>query len=302
MNGSMQTAARSRPAGAALLDSGELSQVLHDYMDATRRLEQTHASLMREVSRLRTELESKDRELERRRRLASLGELAAGVAHEVRNPLGAIRLYSGLLRSECGNAEAALRLIEKIDAGIRAIDGVVQDTLALAPRSRRFERAAVRQLVAQACDFCSEVVRRAGVELRPVTDDVDAELVGDPAALQRVLVNLIANAAEASPRGGVVEVRVALEAPDWVALSVLDEGPGLPDELLDRILDPFFTTKEHGTGLGLTIAHRLVEAHGGSLSARNRPQGGAEFVVRLPTGGREGRAAEGAAADQFHAA
>jgi signal transduction histidine kinase len=275
-------------SGSSTLGTEELSSVLRDYMAVTRRLQKTHETLQREVLRLRSEVESKDRELERRRRLASLGELAAGVAHEVRNPLGAIRLYSGLLRSQFGEPAPALELLEKIDAGIRAIDCVVQDTLALAPRAGKLERRPLRPIVENARELCRATLEARQVRLVQRFEAPDITVLADEAALQRVFVNLIANAVQASPSSAAVTVHVTGGREGRpVEVRVADEGVGLPEAMIGKIFDPFFTTKESGTGLGLTIAHRLVEAHGGSLTARNRPGGGAEFVVVLPTTGNE---------------
>ncbi|MBK9120311.1 MAG: sensor histidine kinase [Phycisphaerales bacterium] len=271
------------PAPAAPPEA-ELSNVLREYLNVTARLQETHQVLQQEVVRLREELASKDRELELRRRLAALGEMAAGVAHEVRNPLGAIQLYSDLLRTQCRQQqmEPALDLIGKIEAGIHAIEAVVQDTLALAPRDRQFTNCPLGELLDRVRDAtlrklvdCAVTLLVRGPEPLPA---VRAEREG----LQRVLVNLVVNAAEASPRGGTVEVAVKTVRAGRVEVCVRDEGPGLPDEVRHRIFDPFFTTKEHGTGLGLTIAHRLIEAYGGELRAGNQSQGGAEFVISLP--------------------
>lgn len=266
-------------AGAA----GELGEVLRDYLAVAQRLQVTHESLQREVIRLRTELASKDRELERRRRLAALGELAAGVAHEVRNPLGAIQLYSGLLRSECSRAalSPALALLEKIESGIRAIDGIVADTLALAPRARARAGCRLSAIVEQASEFAGPALAARGARLETHFADRDARVLADEAGLQRVIINLIVNAADASPPGGVVRVDCSGAAEGLIELRVTDQGDGLPEEILDRIFDPFFTTKPHGTGLGLSIAARLVESYGGRLSAANRAAGGAEFCVAL---------------------
>lgn len=261
-----------------------LSAVLRDYMDVTSRLQQTHQALQHEVVRLREELASKDRELELRRRLAALGELAAGVAHEVRNPLGAIQLYSGLLRNQCNELRLtpALALIEKIEAGIEAIDAVVQDTLALAPRDRQLAVCRLMDVVERARDATLKTLTVCRVTLEVHYTDAALCVRADPDGLQRVLVNLIVNAAEASPAGRVVRVHIDAADGAEVALRVTDEGAGLADEIRHRIFDPFFTTKQHGTGLGLTIAHRLIEAYGGRIRADNRPGGGAEFVLNLP--------------------
>jgi signal transduction histidine kinase len=275
--------ARNTSAPSNLPTRDELNEMLSGYVDVAQRLQQTHETLQREVVRLRDELASKDRELERRRRLASLGELAAGVAHEVRNPLGAISLYSGLLRDQCRDSGPALELIEKIDAGIEAIDGVVQDTLALAPRGGRLTRYPLRAIVDRACDVCLGVLDAAQVRVETLAPDSDVMVAAHADALQRVFVNLIANAAQAAPAGTVVTVEITVSDACQAEVHVIDDGPGLAPEVLDRVFDPFFTTKQQGTGLGLTIAHRLVEAHGGKLVARNRDAGGAEFIVELPT-------------------
>ncbi|MBN2446351.1 MAG: sensor histidine kinase [Phycisphaerae bacterium] len=264
--------------------AGELGEVLRDYMNVAQRLQNTHELLQREVARLRAELASKDRELERRRRLAALGELAAGVAHEVRNPLGAIQLYAGLLRHvvEQEDVQAALELIGKIDNGVQAIDGVVCDTLALAPRDGRLSSCGLAAILERATEVCQGVLEREGVVLTTECPDHELEVPGHPSGLQRVLVNLISNAAEASAPGSAVVVNVSRCGDEFVEIRVSDQGPGLPDEVRERLFEPFFTTKDNGTGLGLTIAHRLIEAHGGQLSAHNRAEGGAEFVIVLP--------------------
>lgn len=261
----------------------ELVAVLREYMQVTERLQHTHEALQTEVVRLRQELASKDRELERRRRLAALGELAAGVAHEVRNPLGAIQLYSGLLRNTCQTLTPAIDLITKIEAGVQAIDAVVKDTLALAPRDGQVHQACpLREVVQAASELCLKPFERAGAKLA-IDCDTDAAVIANGNGLQRVVVNLLANAAEVSPNGATVRATIRDVEPGQVELRVSDAGPGVPDELIDRIFDPFFTTKETGTGLGLTIAHRLVEAHGGQIHAENRAEGGAVFIVTLPT-------------------
>jgi two-component system sensor histidine kinase HydH len=281
----------------------DLSAVLREYMAATARLQQTHQVLQQEVVRLRRELAGKDRELELRRRLAALGELAAGVAHEVRNPLGAIQLYNGLLRKQCRahQLEPALQLIEKIEAGIQAIDAVVQDTLALAPRDRKLGVCQLSEIVQRVQDATCRTLAVCRVTLQVAVDDESLCVRADADGLQRVLINLVVNAAEASPAGRTVWVDAGA-AGEQVVIRVQDEGPGVSDEIRDRVFDPFFTTKQRGTGLGLTIAHRLVEAYGGRLTVANRPAGGAEFTVALPaaraSGRRTGESPEGSEAEQ----
>lgn len=261
----------------------ELAGVLRDYTQVAERLGRTHEALQGEIARLRQELAVKDRELQLRRRLSSLGELVAGVAHEVRNPLGAIQLYSDLLRRQCReqNFDYGLRLIDKIEAGIQAIDAVVEDTLALAPRDRQLQGCPLGATLGRARDAAQRVLVARGVTLELPELDEALAVLADESGLQRVLVNLIVNAAEASEPGQSVRVEVSPAAGEMLTIHVRDPGAGIPDAVMERIFEPFFTTKPCGTGLGLTIAHRLVEAFGGRLSAANRPAGGAELTVTL---------------------
>ncbi len=278
-----QAPTEQRVEANATLSTEELGAVLRDYMEVTHRLQQTHEALQREVLRLRQEVEHKDRELERRRRLAALGEMAAGVAHEIRNPLGAIRLYCGLLRKCVGSDPAAGELLSKIDQGIGAIDGIVQDALALAPRGGRLEPRDLHEILSAAIELCRPDLQRRDVRIELREPAGQVWVLADAAALRRVFVNLLSNAIQASPPGAVVWLTSEPAGDDEVQISVADEGAGIDPQVIDRVFDPFFTTKENGTGLGLAIAHRLVEAHGGRLSAANRRQKGALFTVVLPT-------------------
>lgn len=261
----------------------EMGQVLRDYLAVADRLQATHEALEQEIQRLRRELRQKDRELEQRRRLAALGEVAAGVAHEVRNPLAAIQLYSGLLRRQCGDDHPALALLDKIETGIGAIEAVVRGSLALAPgRACQVEPRELAPILERAAIVSAEVYARRRVTLLLRVADPRLRAVCDEDAIQRALVNVLNNAADASPENGTVEVALRRGERNTLRITVRDHGPGLSEEAAERIFNPFFTTKENGTGLGLAIAHRLIEAHDGRMSARNAPDGGAVFTIVLP--------------------
>lgn len=269
-------------ATGATLNEEQLRSVLADYTSVTLRLQETHAALQREVKRLRQEVATKDRELERRRRLASLGELAAGVAHEIRNPLGAIQLYNTLLRKQIPRKPEVVGLVDKIDAGINAIDAIVTDTLALAPRSGELIERNVLDLLDEVSEACARVLTERGVTLAIECAQRELVIPAEPAALKRVFVNLITNAAQASEPDTRITISIAPVRDGRVVFRIIDQGPGLQHDVLEKLFDPFFTTKENGTGLGLTIAHRLIEAHSGRITARNAATGGAEFIIVLP--------------------
>jgi signal transduction histidine kinase len=223
--------------------------------------------------------------LVRSEKLATVGRLAAGVAHEVGNPLGAVSGYAELARARLGpEADPAVRdALDRIAAAADRIDRIVRDLLDFA-RPARLELRAV-----SVPDALDAALRLASVQARfkqvEVTVGFPVDLppvLGDERHLSQVFLNLLLNAGDAMGGAGRVRV-VARRAGDGVEVEVSDSGPGIAEEDLPRIFDPFFTTKEpgQGSGLGLAICHAIVESLGGTIDASSQPGGGAAFVLRL---------------------
>ncbi len=234
-----------------------------------------------EVGTLAFELEEMRRALESRDR--QLKMMLAGVAHEVRNPIGGIELFAGLLAEELPAEGEARGHVNRIRSEIDYLKRVVEDFLGFA-REQRLARAQLE--AADLARAASELVD-ADARARGVTLAVDAapfELEGDESLLTAALVNLVKNAVQASPPGAPVSVRGAVlddgRAYEW---TVEDAGAGIRVEQQERIFEPFFTTREKGTGLGLPLARKIVQAHGGSLAVRSEP-GRTVFTLRLPLG------------------
>lgn len=263
----------------------DLVTILRTYNDVTERLKRAHETLLAEVARLHDELHEKNRELQRRERLAALGEMAAGVAHEIRNPLGGIGLYASVLERDLIDRPGERDVARRIGAGVQNLEKIVRDILTFSgdaePRLSQVLMADVLESVlSQTAPQASalEVVIHADAPLTGV------ELWCDAGQIERALLNLIYNALDAAGSGGNVWIRLGkrTDGDDLVPVVVEDDGPGIDPDCLQRIFDPFFTTKEHGTGLGLAIVHRIAEAHGGCVRAGNRIGGGARFVLSLP--------------------
>ncbi|OGL21117.1 MAG: hypothetical protein A3G44_10720 [Candidatus Rokubacteria bacterium RIFCSPLOWO2_12_FULL_73_47] len=202
-------------------------------------------------------------------KLASLGLLAAGVAHELNNPLTSIVMNTHLALEEVG-AEAPIRAeLRKIDADAGRCRRIVEDLRAFA-HVRQVERVptAVDALVEQALASTAHDVDRWAVSVRRELAPGLPKVPCDPARLVQVLVNLLANAAYAAGEGGRVVVRARREDA-WLAFEVEDDGPGIPAALRSKIYDPFFTTKPDGTGLGLSISHGIVSEHGGRMEVES---------------------------------
>jgi signal transduction histidine kinase len=266
----------------------DLARVIQTYNDVSERLKRSHELLGREVCRLRQELQAKNRELERRERLAALGEMAAGVAHEIRNPLGGIGLYASLLERDLEDRPQAQDIVRRISLGVRNMETVVGDILAFASESEPHCRPT------QLADLLDAALTQTAPQARALGIDVDvdeaaADLVlhCDGPRIERALMNLMLNALDAVGEGGQVWIRTeAAENDGLVPLIVEDNGPGVPAEIVHRIFNPFFTTKDSGTGLGLAIAHRIAESHGGRLTVGQGRCGGAAFRLYVPAADR----------------
>ncbi|HEX4054046.1 MAG TPA: ATP-binding protein [Tepidisphaeraceae bacterium] len=258
----------------------DLGRAVQAYYQLTENLQQSHTQLQKTVQSLRNELSEKNRQLERKKRLAALGEMAAGMAHEIRNPLGGIELYASSLARDLQELPASLELVNKISSGVKRLEGLVSQVLQFSREiSPQLVKTDLASLVDQSLELAADrigpgVVHRA-VGPRPMFVRIDPLLMG------QAILNLTINAVEAVGGCGSIDIVWSpLESDGKFHLSIRDTGPGIAPAVLDRIFNPFFTTKETGTGLGLAIVYRIVEAHDGTITAANAPQGGAIFEIR----------------------
>ncbi len=219
--------------------------------------------------------------------LAAIGRMATQVAHELRNPLGAIQLNVEMACDELSdlpgaNALEAGKLLKSVLSEVDLLARIVNEYLQFSrmPRADPHDLP-LAELASEAADLLRGEFSNAGLSLRLRASDAPIVCRGDRDQLHRVVINLLRNAMEASPGGGVVDIDVVEDAGD-ATLRVIDEGCGLAIDKLDWIFEPFHTTKTNGTGLGLPLARKIVEEHGGTLSARHRNGRGMQFEIRLP--------------------
>lgn len=232
------------------------------------------------------ELERRQAQLIQSGKLAAIGELAAGVAHEIGNPLSAISGYAQMIQENAHTREEHLRFASEIEREADFIVRIIKDLLEFSrPSGDELKPVDIREL-------CDAAIRTVSAHKAFTNVEIVSKFAPDiplvechPKEIQQVFMNLIMNAAQAMNGGGRIKVEGAL-APDRIFISVRDEGPGVPQDIKDKIFDPFFTTKPPGvgTGLGLSIAYRIVEKHGGRLELESTSAGSA-FSFALPLRG-----------------
>jgi signal transduction histidine kinase len=240
------------------------------------------------VAPLQTRLVSTQMLLEKQEKLATLGTLAAGIAHEVRNPLTSLKARLYTLQKHLQSVPAARKDTDIISAEISRLERIVRDVLSFArPSEPELETIWVDTIIDEVRDLMSPDLERRGVRLT-VECGQDLQIRADTGHLKQVLVNLVRNASEAIDGAGTVTMRARAASATLkgretaaVILEVSDTGKGIPPEVEKRLFDPFFTTKETGTGLGLPMAARIVEKHGGLLQYQTRPGHGTTFGVVL---------------------
>jgi len=231
-----------------------------------------------------------------RDRLAALGEMAAAIAHEVKNPLAGIEVMAGVLKRQLTDSTDAQGVLTDIIHEAKMANAIVQEVLEFVrPIRLQVDRVSLPDVLQQAIGTAEAQVPRGGVEVSVRLPGDLPRIQGDHHQLRQVFTNLIANAFEAMSGRGLVEIRVTvIESPDEdgiagellsrqsVLIDVADNGPGVPAELADRIFSPFFTTKPRGSGLGLAIVRKIVDAHDGRIDMATRATGGTSFRVTLP--------------------
>lgn len=265
--------------------AGQMERDAQERARYTRELSEARATLEQRVLERTEDLRRSQEQLRREERMAAMGSLVAGVAHEVRNPLFGISGTLETLGARLGPNEAFDRYFVVLKRDVGRLRALMQDLLDYG-RPARLDLAptTLDAVIGEAVRACGSPAGGAQVEAR-IADGLPAVSL-DRQRLVQVLENLIRNALQHSPAGGRVEIEAGRHAPHAVWCSVRDFGPGFKQEDLPRLFEPFFTKREGGTGLGLSIAQRIVEQHGGTIAAENHPQGGA--VVRLTLPLREG--------------
>jgi PAS domain S-box-containing protein len=226
----------------------------------------------------------KELEIEKRRaeRLAYFEVLASGIAHEIKNPLVAIKTFTQLVPRRQGDLRFVDEFTRIVGREIERMERLLERLGALSRPGRRPQYPLdVRAPLAEALEVMQATFEEKGVAITTSVGDAACLVLGHHAELEQLFLNLIMNAHEATPPGGAVHVEIAHDA-QYVVVSVSDTGPGLAPELVERVFDPFFSTKQRGSGLGLAICAGIAQSHSARLRATNRPGGGAAFIVEFP--------------------
>lgn len=277
--------------GGNLTEANMLNDAFNLFSDASMKLEQQYSMLERKIEDLSEELAEKNRDMERNRRLAAMGEMAAKIAHEIRNPLGSMAIFASLLERELVGDVDKRKLAEHITKGVKTLDTLLSNMLLFASSPGAHKaRVDVRDIVEES--LASTLGReKTGVKIK--TDYIGrTEIMGDRAQLRQLFLNLFLNSLDALAPGGVLSIRTKVSPgrePGYLEVHISDNGSGIPEESLDRVFDPFFSTKERGTGLGLAIVAAVVHAHNGFIDVSSEPGRGTIFIISLPISGPEAK-------------
>jgi two-component system, NtrC family, sensor histidine kinase HydH len=255
-----------------LQEDADLAQIQQQMQIISRQIEQVVQSLRQ-----------KEREVSRAEQLAALGQLAAGVAHEIRNPLTSIKMLVQTLREELGPHSATGDDLQVIDQEIRRMERCLQSFIDYARPPKLDTRPLDLAVPVQGTlALISGRARQQSVAVEFCPPPRPIMVVADNEQLRQLLLNLALNALDAMPLGGTLKIDVGPSPAGDAQLTVRDTGPGIAEKLMPDLFQPFATTKETGLGLGLVTCRRIAETHGGRLSAANQPQGGACFTLLLP--------------------
>ena len=270
----------------------ELGQLALEFNRMTAHLEDTQRDLHELMHSLEAKVEERTAEIRRiesqlmqSEKLASLGELVAGIAHEINNPLTGIVMFVSLSLERPELSEDLRADLQTVLGESRRCADIVHHLLDFSRTSQpHLERRSVVALLEQSLELLRYQALFLNIEVIRAFPENVPEILLDPQQIQQVFMNILLNAAQAMPGGGVLTLQVVEEA-KWLSIAVGDSGVGILPENLQKIFDPFYTTKEHtGTGLGLSVSYGIVQNHGGTIEVESRLGEGTVFHVRLPRG------------------
>ncbi len=230
-----------------------------------------------------TEIKELESKVERAKRLASLGEMAAGVAHEIRNPLNPIRGFAQMISEDLDTEDPKRKFTQIIIEQVDHLSKIVNDLLDFAKYVElEIKQCDIWEVITKTIDFLSNGGELSeNIEVTMKGERQPPLLPADPERLRQVFLNLFRNAADAMADGGKLDVYVSLKS-ETLVITIEDTGTGIAEDDLSKLFNPFFTKKSKGTGLGLSITYGIIERHGGAITVANRPEGGAVFTIILP--------------------
>ena len=242
------------------------------------------------VLRDMTRVEKLEEMAKRTEKFAAMGEMAANIAHEVRNPLGSIELFASLLLKNLAEAKDRERVLQIISS-VKNVDNKISNLLLFTRRpSPQMKIIRLHQILKEVIDFSEQIIEQAGVEVLVHLTEDDILISADAEMIKQVFLNIILNAQQAMPDGGKLTIMTRLTPKSLLEtreknaeIIFQDVGPGIPSTDISRIFDPFFSTKEGGSGLGLAIVHNIISEHNGSIFVENATEGGMIVNVSLPT-------------------
>lgn len=243
--------------------------------------------LAREFDAMAHAIEEREQKLIRSERLATVGRMAAHITHEIRNPLASVGLYVELLGDEVGDNAEAHRLLGSIGGEVDRLSEITETYLRFVRLPKpKLEHEDLGAIATAVLEFARGELALAGVKLEIDIASGLPDVAADESQIRQALLNLVRNAKEAMPEGGQLRVSLVLETLEtgarWLRLIIADSGPGIAAEDLPKIFDPFFSTKEKGTGLGLALVQQIVSEHGGRIEVEMPPAGGTQFAILLP--------------------
>ncbi len=236
-----------------------------------------------------TRIEKLEDMAKRTEKFAAMGEMAANIAHEIRNPLGSIELFASLLLKNLPEKKDRERVVHIISS-VKNVDNKISNLLMFTRKQRpEKKRINIHHILNEVIDFSEQIMEQGGIDIAAEYDGGHACIEGEADMIKQVFLNIILNAQQAMPDGGTLKIKTMtsseefiLEEPSRIEIIFQDSGPGIPKENLSRIFDPFFSTKQGGAGLGLAIVHNIVSQHNGAINVENSLAGGTVVNLSFP--------------------
>lgn len=266
-------------SGEVCLD-GELGAQIIEYSAKKNVIEGLHMTIFRNI----TEKREMEDQLRKSDTLTVVGELAAGIAHEIRNPMTALKGFIQLLQNSMAEDQYTM-YFDVITSELKRIESIITEFLVLAkPQAISYQRKNATVIMKETLDLLSAQASLENVQFITSIEDGLPDIYCEPNQLKQVFINILKNAIEVMPKGGTVSVGLEKIEGEQILISIMDEGTGIPEDKLKKLGEPFYTTKERGTGLGLMVSYKIVEEHNGTIEVSSVLGKGTTFHIKLPIG------------------